>query len=282
MPINVEKLTYSYHPDSAPALRNVSFDMGAGDYLAVTGASGSGKTTLALLLAGLLRPAGGRVIVNGLDINSRSYRRGELYRKAALMFGSPEKQLFESSVEREVAFALRGRGLDAEAKRAAVQSAMDTVGLDYESFRALPPHALPLYQRRLVVLASLLVSGPQLLLLDEPLAGLDDVARLRFLDVIDRVNREGTAIVLFTRDTAAAAERAKLAAVLRERELVRFGEAKPLFMDYYDILNNSLDVPDVRRAVQLLRERGIGMPENVVSYEQFIDRLKIIMWRKEI
>lgn len=281
MPINIEKLTYSYHPGRAPDISGLSFDLGAGDYLGIVGLSGSGKTTLALLMAGLLRPDSGRVLINGEDINGRKFKRSGLHRRLSLLMYQPEKQLFESTVEREIAWSLRRRGLSAEDISAAVRDAMESVGLDFEALRGLSPLALPLLQRRLVALAALLVSGPAIIVLDEPLAGLDAADAKRFLDALDGLNKKGIAVVHLTRDSESVVSRANRAAVLSEGRLVAQGSARELFAGYTALSSFGIDVPNVCRAGALLRERGVNMPENVVSYEQFIDRLKIIMWRKE-
>lgn len=284
MPINIEKLSYSYFSGGSHvrALRGVSLDMGARDYLGIAGAHGSGKTTLAMLMCGLLKPESGRVLINGEDINGPRYDSSSLRRRIAMLFTRPEQQLFESTVERDVAFALGSMGLGKEEKREKVRAAIERVGLDYDSVRSASPRTLPLYRQRLVALAGLLVFSPDILVLDEPLSDLDAVQRRSFLDLIDSLNASGTSIVLLTTDTKALAEHARGVAVLKDGQLVRTDWAGEAFVDYFELLNNSLDVPDVRRAVQLLRQRGVDMPENVVRYEEFIDRLKIIMWRKKI
>ena len=284
MPINIEKLTYSHITGGKRicAVCDVSLDMGAGDYLGITGAHGSGKTTLAMLMCGLLKPDFGRVLINGEDINGRSYDRSVLHRHIAFLFSRPEIQLFESTVEREVAFGLRSLGLGREEVRDRVKSAIERVGLDFEQISTAAPLSLPLYQQRLTALAGLLVSTPDILVLDEPLTDLDAVQCRSFLDLLDSLNASGTAIVLVTCDTDAFAQRANRVAVLKEGRLVRVDWSREVFEDYFELLNNSVDVPVVRQAVQLLRQRGVNMPENVTDYDQFIDRLKIIMWRKEI
>lgn len=283
MPIILDKLSYSYYSGGRriAALCDVSLEMGAGDYLGITGAPGSGKTTLALLVAGLLKPESGRVLINGEDINGRRYDRAGLHCRLGLLFNNPEQQLFERSVEKDVAFGIRAMGLGKEETRNRVRAALEMVGLGIDELGAAVPLGLPFYQQRLVAMAGLLVSKPDILVLDEPLCGLDACQRRDFLALVDGLNAQGKAIVFISTDTDPLSERASRVAMLKEGRLVRTAWTREAFMDYFELLNTSVDVPAVREAVHLLRQRGISMPENVVTYEQFIDRLKIIMWRKE-
>jgi energy-coupling factor transport system ATP-binding protein len=182
---------YGEGPD---ALRGVSLRVGAGDYAILAGVNGSGKTTLLKMLIGLLRPDRGVVRVNGRDAAALSV--GELARTVGFSFQQPERQLFCASVREEIAFGPRNFGLDGHELRARVDSVMARFGL--EAHADAPPAVLSFSLRRLTALASVAALGAPVLVLDEPLAGLDGRWRGRVLDWLDAHQREGGTVLLVT------------------------------------------------------------------------------------
>lgn len=283
MPIKLENVSYTYDADTTlavRALRGVTLDAADGEFIGVMGAAGSGKSTLAQLIAGLIKPTEGQILLDGEDINARKYDRGELHRKVALVFQHPEHQLFETTVERDVGFGLRRLGLTKEETAAAVRAALETVNLDYDAVRDKSPLGFSDGEKRRIAIAGVLAPKPGVLILDEPTAGLDPLGRRSFLNMVDALNAAGTTIIMISHDADALAEHARRIIVLKNGALIRDGSTRDVFSDYYDLLHNGIGVPQVRRAAQLLRERGVDMPGNIIQYDEFIDRLKIIMWRK--
>ncbi len=283
MPIKLENVSYTYAPGTSlavQALRGVTLDVADGEFVGVMGATGSGKSTLIQLIAGLIKPTEGQILLGGEDINARKYDRGALHRKVALVFQHPEHQLFETTVERDVGFGMRSLGLTKEETAAAVRAALETVGFDYDAVRDKSPLGFSDGEKRRIAIAGVLAPKPGVLILDEPTAGLDPLGRRNFLNMVDALNADGTTIIMTSHDADALAEHARRIIVLKNGALIRDGSTRDVFSDYYDLLHNGIGVPQVRRAAQLLRERGVDMPGNIIQYDEFIDRLKIIMWRK--
>lgn len=283
MPIKLENVSYTYDTGTTlavRALRGVTLDAADGEFIGVMGAAGSGKSTLAQLIAGLIKPTEGQILLSGEDINARKYDRGALHRKVALVFQHPEHQLFETTVERDVGFGLRHLGLTKEETAAAVRAALEMVGFDYDTVRDMSPLGFSGGEKRRIAIAGVLASKPGVLILDEPVAGLDPLGRQDFLNMVDALNAAGTTIIMISHNADALAEHARRIIVLKNGALIRDGSTRDVFSDYYDLLHNGIGVPQVRRAAQLLRERGVDMPGNIIQYDEFIDRLKIIMWRK--
>ena len=283
MPIKLENVSYTYAPGTSlavQALRGVTLDVADGEFVGVMGATGSGKSTLIQLIAGLIKPTKGQILLDGEDINARKYDRDVLHRKVGLVFQYPEYQLFETTVERDVGFGLRHLGLTKEETAAAVRAALETVGFDYDTVRDMSPLGFSGGEKRRIAIAGVLASKPGVLILDEPVAGLDPLGRQDFLNMVDALNAAGTTIIMISHNADALAEHARRIIVLKNGALIRDGSTRDVFSDYYDLLHNGIGVPQVRRAAQLLRERGVDMPGNIIQYDEFIDRLKIIMWRK--
>ena len=283
MPIKLENVSYTYDAGTTlavRALRGVTLDAADGEFIGVMGAAGSGKSTLIQLIAGLIKPTEGQILLDGEDINARKYDRDVLHRKVGLVFQYPEYQLFETTVERDVGFGLRHLGLTKEETAAAVRAALETVGFDYDTVRDMSPLGFSGGEKRRIAIAGVLASKPGVLILDEPVAGLDPLGRQDFLNMVDALNAAGTTIIMISHNADALAEHARRIIVLKNGALIRDGSTRDVFSDYYDLLHNGIGVPQVRRAAQLLRERGVDMPGNIIQYDEFIDRLKIIMWRK--
>lgn len=283
MPIKLENVSYTYDAGTTlavRALRGVTLDAADGEFIGVMGAAGSGKSTLIQLIAGLIKPTEGQILLDREDINARKYDRGALHRKVALVFQHPEHQLFETTVERDVGFGMRSLGLTKEETAAAVRAALETVGFDYDAVRDKSPLGFSDGEKRRIAIAGVLAPKPGVLILDEPTAGLDPLGRRNFLNMVDALNAAGTTIIMTSHDADALAEHARRIIVLKNGALIRDGSTRDVFSDYYDLLHNGIGVPQVRRAAQLLRERGVDMPGSIIQYDEFIDRLKIIMWRK--
>lgn len=283
MPIKLEKVSYAYATGTAherTAVRDVSLEIADGEYVGLMGKTGSGKSTLVQLMAGLIKPSSGRVLLDGEDINGRKYDRSILHRRVGLVFQHPENQLFETTVERDVAFGLKHLHMSKEEKAGAVRSALEQVGFDYEAVRGQSPLSFSGGEKRRIALAGVLVEKPSVLILDEPIAGLDPHSRAELLGLINELNAKGVTIIMISHSADVLAEYARRIIVLQNGALIRDDSTKHIFSDYFDLIRHGLGVPQVRQTAQLLRERGVDMPANVILYEQFIDRLKILMWRK--
>ena len=222
--IAVDGLVHRY-PTGVDALRGVSLAFEPGETVAIVGQNGSGKTTLAKHLNGLLRPTGGRVTIDGADIAEEPVHR--LAARVGFVFQNPDDQLFDRSVEREVAFGPRnlGRGSDATAR--AVDAALDAVGLIVS--RLTNPYDLDLSLRKLVALASVLAMEPAVLVLDEPTTGQDDPGVRRIGAIVDAVSATGRTVIAITHDMEFAANHFGRIVVMRDGQVIADGPPGAVF-----------------------------------------------------
>lgn len=199
MPITVTNLTCVYGagtPFETTALRDVSVTVENGSFVGILGRTGCGKSTLIQIMAGLLTPTAGTVMLDGQDIHARRYDRSILRRKVGIVFQYPECQLFETTVEKDVAFGLKHSGLSAAEKQTRVRWALETVGFSFEKVHDQPPMGLSGGEKRRVAIAGVLATKPEYLILDEPIAGLDPLGREAFLQLITELNRGGMTILM--------------------------------------------------------------------------------------
>ena len=179
MPITVTNLTCVYGagtPFETTALRDVSVTVENGSFVGILGRTGCGKSTLIQIMAGLLTPTAGTVMLDGQDIHARRYDRSILRRKVGIVFQYPECQLFETTVEKDVAFGLKHSGLSAAEKQARVRWALETVGFSFEKVHDQPPMGLSGGEKRRVAIAGVIAMQPKCIVLDEPTAALAPIA----------------------------------------------------------------------------------------------------------
>jgi len=244
--IRAENLTYIYaigSPLEHTALYDISLHIKKGEFFALVGSSGSGKSTLAQHFNGLLLPAGGKVIVSGRDTRDKKFRR-QLWRIVGMAFQYPEQQIFGEDVFEDVAFGPRNLGLSPLEVEKRTYAALEMVGLTPEEVRKVSPFALSYGQRRRVALAGVLAVGPEVLVLDEPTAGLDPRGREHLLNVIKELRyRQGKTIVFITHNMDIATRLADRIVILNQGSIFREGSPREIFT-----------APDI------LKEVGLGIP----------------------
>ncbi len=261
--ISVEKVSYAYG-DGTVALRDVSLNVSSGEFVALLGPNGSGKTTLAKHLNGLLRPVGGRVLVEGRD--TRSARVADLARSVGYVFQNPDHQIFAPTVHSEVAFGLRIQGLPPPEVARRVAEAMDRFRLT--AYADQPPASLGYGQRRQVALAAVIAVHPRVLILDEPTNGLDQRSRQELMEVVVHFHSLGHTIILITHDMSLVAEYATRALVLLGGRVLYDGAPSSLFSRPDLLAQAELAVPPVRRLADAL---GPGLfPAEVLTPAQFV------------
>ena len=277
MPIALEGVSHTYPShagDAVPSLRDVSLQIGDGDFVGVMGRTGSGKTTLLQLVVGLLSPSAGRVLLDGQDINGKDYDRRVLRRNVGLVFQYPEYQLFSSTVEKDVAFGLKHSGLAPRETAERVKWALEVMGFSFDKIRALPPLALSGGEKRRVALAGVLVCKPRFLLFDEPIAGLDPMNRQTFLQLISRLNSEGTTILMVSHNADALGEYARRLLVFDRGALVMDNTAQEVFSDLDRLRALRLSAGTPRILGEALSRRGVAVPETATSYADLLEALK--------
>jgi energy-coupling factor transport system ATP-binding protein len=272
VPIQVEALTFRYMtgtPLVKTALDTLSFTIEDGSCVAIVGVSGSGKSTLVQHFNGLLQPTSGRAVVNGIDVGARGADLAKLRRMVGLVFQSPEKQLFASTVIDEVAFGPRQMGVG-EAKVAhMVREALRIVGMPQEEFGQRDPFSLSGGQMRRVALAGVLAMEPAILVLDEPTAGLDGAGRAEVYRFLGQLRAERhTTILLVSHDMSEVALLAERVLVLHQGRLALDSSPRELFRQGPALAEWGLDVPALSRVTALLRDRGFPLDDDAVLLEE--------------
>ena len=273
MPISLESVSYTYALGTAfqcRAIDGLSLTVDDGEFVGIMGSTGSGKSTLIQLMAGLLTPSSGRVLLDGEDIHQKSYDRIKLRRRVGLVFQYPEYQLFERTVEKDVGFALRRLGYGPEETREAVRRALKTVGLDYDKVRDKSPLGFSGGEKRRIAIAGVLAPDPGILILDEPVAGLDPLGRDAFLDMLEGLNAKGVTILMVSHNADALSEHARRIVTLKEGRVFLDGSVKEVFSDIFALKSCGICCGQSRLAAELLRERGMDIPEGTVKYAELL------------
>ena len=272
MSIVIEKLNYVYMaggPYETKALNDVSLTIGDGEFIGLIGHTGSGKSTLVQHLNGLLRPTSGRILVDGLDLADKQTDRRAVRRKVGLVFQYPENQLFEETVEKDIAFGPRNLGLDDAEVSRRVREAMAKVALDYERLKDRSVFELSGGQMRRVAIAGVLAMEPGTLVLDEPCAGLDPRGREEILGLIRNLHEQaGTTIVMVSHSMDDVASLAERVIVMNHGRVAMDGTPREVFSRGAELRAIGLDVPQAVLLADKLRERGFDVPQGVYRVEE--------------
>ncbi|OPY59714.1 MAG: Energy-coupling factor transporter ATP-binding protein EcfA2 [Pelotomaculum sp. PtaU1.Bin035] len=274
--IKVENLTHIYSrgtPFEVTSLRGLSLEIRRGEFYALVGAAGSGKTTLAQHFNGILAPAGGSVRVCGIDVSNRKLSR-ELWRKVGLVFQQPEQQLFEETVFDDVAFGPRNLGLSKAEVVERVVDALRLVGLDPDRVGNMSPFRLSGGTRRKAAIAGVLALRPEVLVLDEPTAGLDPLGRRQLMDSIEylRVER-GITVVLVTHSMEEVARRAGRVAVLHKGRLAMEATPREIFSKAGELRDLGLDVPATVRLMLGLQAGGKPVRADMLTVSEAAEEI---------
>ena len=269
MPIKLEHMSHTYQPGTpfhADALEDIDFTIEDGDLLALIGHTGSGKSTLAQHLNGLLTPTAGRVLVDGQDINEKGVNRRALRQRVGLLFQYPEYQLFEETVYKDIAFGPKNQGVTGDELDARVREAFDKVRLPAGALEK-SPFELSGGQMRRVALAGVVAMRPSVLVLDEPIAGLDPKGRDELTDIIHELHRSGTTIVLISHNMDDVARIATRVAVLEKGRLAMLGTPREIFSRGDELERMGLDVPQTVQLCRRLRAGGMNVPDCLTGEE---------------
>lgn len=277
MSIQVENLTHIYDkglPTEQKALDDVSFAVEDGQLLGVIGHTGSGKSTLLQHLNGLLKPNSGRIVVGGTDITAPGVSMVNIRKKVGLVFQYPEYQLFEETVAQDVAFGPKNLGLSEEEIQERVREALELVGLDYEVIKDRSPFELSGGQKRRVAIAGVIAMRPEVLILDEPTAGLDPKAHQDVLHMIEEVHsKTGNIIILVSHNMADIANLSDKVIVIDSGHLVTAGTPKEVFSQKEELWAVGLDLPPITEFTEILREKGIPLEAAILDIDTAADQL---------
>ena len=266
MQIDVKNLTYVYSESSIDlavrALDNVSLTINEGEFLGIIGQTGSGKTTFVQHLNGLIKleKDKGEIKIGDFLLHDKNCDFKALRSKIGMVFQYPEHQLFAETVFDDVAFALKNfeKNLTQLEVKERVRIAIEMVGLDYEKVKEKSPFELSGGQKRRVAIAGVIVSRPEILVLDEPVAGLDPAGKRDFLRLLHSLHKNFVkTIIIVSHDMNLVAEHCTKTAVFSHGKLCKVGSPKEIFADYNLIESLSLDLPTTAKVVKGLKEKGI-------------------------
>lgn len=266
--VTVEHLTHFYMRDTpleVQALFDVNLALREGEIVGIMGHTGSGKSTAIQHLNGLLRPHGGRVVILGQDLSDPATDLRAIRRRVGLVFQFPESQLFEQYVGDDIAFGPRKMGLDREEVRARVRRAMESVELGFEEFKDRMSLSLSGGQRRRVAIAGVLALEPEVLVMDEPTAGLDPMARSQLLDEILDYQRQGRTLVLVSHNMDELAAVCDHIFVISGGRTVLQGTPREVFSNAPALREMGLDVPEVTALAEALEAEGLLPPGTVIT-----------------
>ena len=279
--IKLENVSYTYNkgrPDMCHALYDVSLEIPDGSTTAVIGHTGSGKSTLIQLLNGLEKPDSGRVFVNGTEVTAKGADLRALRFKVGMVFQYPEYQLFEETVEKDIAFGPKNMGLDEEEIMARVSRAAELVGLDRAELKK-SPFELSGGQKRRAAIAGVIAMEPEVLIMDEPAAGLDPKGRGAVFELIRRLReRRPEMIIIFVshsmEDVAATADRI---VVMSGGKVTMNDETGKVFARGAELRKMGLDVPEIAKLCSRLSEAGFDLPEGIYTVEAAVNNLKKVL-----
>lgn len=270
MPIKVNELTHVYMPGTpfeAKALNAVSLSVDAGEFVGIIGHTGSGKSTLISHLNGLERSEPGVVFVNGIDLGQKDTDLIAVRRVVGLVFQYPEYQLFEETVAKDVAFGPNNLGLDGAEVEKRVDAALKQVGLDPEAVGEKSPFELSGGQKRRVAIAGVLAMQPEILILDEPAAGLDPAGRRDMLELIRAIHDAGTTVIMVSHSMDDVGRFCDKLFVLNRGEVAYSGTPAEVFVHDTRLHEIGLDVPESAKLARRLRDAGFDIPEDIYRME---------------
>ena len=287
MSVIVKNLTYIYDegmPFASKALDDISFEIKDNDFVGLIGHTGSGKSTLIQHLNGLLKPSSGEIFINGFNITDKDLNLTEVRKRVGIVFQYPEYQLFEETVEKDIAFGPGNLGLEEDEIVERVKKSMEAVGLDYETYKDSSPFDLSGGQKRRVAIAGVIAMNPEVLILDEPTAGLDPGGRDEIFNLIKKLHEDNNiTIILSSHSMDDMAKLAKTIIVMNHGKIEFMGTPREVFNAHADRLKEiGLDVPQVLELATKLREKGFDVRPDVLTVEEIKDEiLKVMRGRKK-
>ena len=274
LPLRMEDVSYQYEPDARPAVSHVTLEVERGSFVAVLGHNGSGKSTLAKLMNALFLPTEGRVLVCGMDTLTEE-KVWNIRRHAGMVFQNPDNQIVANVVREDVAFGLENLGVPQDEMVRRVEAALSAVRMS--EFAETAPHMLSGGQKQRVAIAGVLAMEPELIIMDEATAMLDPSGRAEVLATVRKLNREkGMTVVWITHfmEEAAIADRL---IVMNDGSVALEGTPRQVFSRVEEIKALGLDVPPMAELAQTLRDKGLPLPEGILTVSDMVKELKDVL-----
>ena len=277
MGITLKNISYTYQagtPFEGPALFDVNLEVKTGSYTALIGHTGSGKSTILQLLNGLLTPSSGSVLIDDIEITAASINKDikQVRKKVGLVFQFAESQVFAETVLEDVAFGPQNFGVSKEEAERVAREKLLLVGISEDLF-VRSPFELSGGQMRRVAIAGILAVEPEVLVLDEPTAGLDPLGRKELMDLFSHLHNDGMTIVLVTHLMDDVANFADTVYVMEKGRLIRSGNPKDIFQDVDFMENIQLGVPKITKFAQNMVQKGLRLPSLPITITEFKEML---------
>ncbi len=280
MSIKIENLTYIYNPGSpfeTKALDDVNVEIKSGEFIGLIGHTGSGKSTLTQHLNGLIKPTSGKIIISGTDITDKSVKLRDVRKKVGLVFQYPEHQLFEETIYKDIAFGPLNLGLSESEVEERIKEAMEFVKLPFEELKDRSPFELSGGQRRRVAIAGVFAMKPEVLILDEPTAGLDPRTRDEILEEIKMLHsRYKNTVILVSHSMEDIAKLVDRIIVMHRGKVALLGNPREVFQQVETLESIGLGVPQISYLVRALKAKGIELREDIFTVEEAKE--EILKW----
>ena len=262
-------------PFEKKAVDDISLKIEENEFIGLIGHTGSGKSTFIQHLNGLLKPSSGEIIIDGTRVDKSGSNLTDLRKKVGLVFQYPEYQLFEETIERDIAFGPRNLDISEEEVHERVKASMESVGLDYETYKDKSPFELSGGLKRRVAIAGVLAMEPKVLILDEPTAGLDPRGRDEILSEIKSIheNRKIT-VILVSHSMEDVAKIAERIIVFDRGKVFLDGEPREIFRNEDKLLGVGLGIPQITSLMRTLKKRGLDINEDAITVEEAKESLK--------
>ncbi|MBU5308721.1 energy-coupling factor transporter ATPase [Clostridioides mangenotii] len=286
MSIVVENLTHIYDegmPFANKSLDDVSFNIADGDFVGLIGHTGSGKSTLIQHLNGILKPSSGKIYINDFDITKKDLNLTEIRKRVGVVFQYPEYQLFEETISKDVAFGPSNLGLSVEEINKRVKESMESVGLNYEDYKDKSPFDLSGGQKRRVAIAGVIAMNPEVLILDEPTAGLDPGGRDEIFELIKTLHKKNNmTVILSSHNMDDMAKLANNIIVMNKGRIEFMGAPREIFKSNSKRLKEiGLDIPQVLELAIKLKDRGFDVRGDIITVEEAKEEILRVLRGRE-
>lgn len=286
MKIKIENLNHIYNPGNPfeiKALDSVDLEIDKGEFVGLIGHTGSGKSTLIQHLNGLLKATSGKIFIGDTELTKKDVKLKEIRQRVGLVFQYPEHQLFEETVYKDVSFGPKNLGLSEEEVKIRVKEAMEVVGLNYEEVKERSPFELSGGQRRRVAIAGVLAMKPDILILDEPTAGLDPKGRDEILGQVKSLyDRYGITIILVSHSMEDIAKLVNKIIVMHKGKVNMVGNPREIFKRVEELEKIGLGIPQITYLMRELKKRGKDIRDDVLTVEEAeVELLKYLRSKRD-
>ena len=270
--IEINNLTHIYSeglPFEKKAIDDISLKIEENEFIGLIGHTGSGKSTFIQHLNGLLKPSSGEIIIDGTRVDKSGSNLTDLRKKVGLVFQYPEYQLFEETIERDIAFGPGNLDITEEEVKKRVKSSMESVGLDYESYKDKSPFELSGGLKRRVAIAGVLAMEPKVLILDEPTAGLDPRGRDEILSEIKSIHeKRKITVILVSHSMEDVARIAERIIVMDKGKVFLDSNPREIFRNEDKLLSVGLGIPQITSLMRALKKKGLDINEDSITVEE--------------